>query len=696
VRNVDFLVRLVKYLANETGNLISARGIGKFLKSQNISISITAILNYMNYLTTAMLISAVQRSDIQGKKVFEVGEKYYFNDIGLRNSIAGFSPFDLGQIIENIVYLHLKSTGYYVLIGKQNDREIDFIAERSGEKMYIIFLNLKINSMKKMLFLLLLLSACLITKHAVAQQTVTISKKEYEEKVQAIWLAQMLGVIMGWQFEHKPASVEWVDQFPQSYEFAPMDDDWFYEMVALNALEKYGIELTSEQLGKQWVENSAGTWGSSEQARLNVERGIDSPESGHPRYNRLWFTMGNQARGELPGMMNPGMPNAAAEWARKLGRVNSYAEGTDGGIWVAGMISLAFIEDDFRKIVKESINLLDPATPHHKCITQVITMAEAGHSFREIVDHVEDIWHIEYPASNNTVANAGIVAASVWFGEGDYLKTINLAYSAADFVDTDNNAAISGAIVAANKGLNALPENLVAQLNNRVKGEFVGPVKLTPPVDETITNLAKRTVAVAEKIMNKNKVLIKNDNYAITTQKTTPIEAELWKLSDFTQYWNPSWSLERASFGAPGGGVRNLRGGTYLIDNVLVTYPRDEVRGVVLRGDFEVKENDILKLRVASDPGRAWDLLIYINNERFFKETIDGGAILKWEEMPPLSYPESEFVAFKEARQFKDFELSLEKFKGQKVHIRLYQYTLLLNKIPGNAYWQTAIIEEKK
>lgn len=137
VRNVDFLVRLIKYLASETGNLISARGIGKFLKSQNISISITAILNYLNYLTTAMLISKVQRSDIQGKKVFEVGEKYYFNDIGLRNAIAGFSPFDLGQIVENAVFLHLKSIGYSVLIGKQNDKEIDFIAERMGEKIYI-------------------------------------------------------------------------------------------------------------------------------------------------------------------------------------------------------------------------------------------------------------------------------------------------------------------------------------------------------------------------------------------------------------------------------------------------------------------------------------------------------------------------------------------------------------------------------
>jgi predicted AAA+ superfamily ATPase len=137
VRNVDFLIRLIKYLASEAGNLISARGIGKFLKSQNISISITAILNYLNYLTTAMLISKVQRSDIQGKKVFEVGEKYYFNDIGLRNAITGFSPFDLGQIVENAVFLHLKSIGYSVLIGKQNDKEIDFIAERMAEKIYI-------------------------------------------------------------------------------------------------------------------------------------------------------------------------------------------------------------------------------------------------------------------------------------------------------------------------------------------------------------------------------------------------------------------------------------------------------------------------------------------------------------------------------------------------------------------------------
>ncbi len=137
VRNVEFLVRLIRYLAGEIGNIVSARNIVKFLKSQNINISINMVLNYIDYLTTAMLVEKVKRTDIHGKKVFEVGEKYYFNDIGIRNAVVGFSPFDLGQILENAVFLHLKFLGYSVVVGKQNEKEVDFIAEKGGEKVYI-------------------------------------------------------------------------------------------------------------------------------------------------------------------------------------------------------------------------------------------------------------------------------------------------------------------------------------------------------------------------------------------------------------------------------------------------------------------------------------------------------------------------------------------------------------------------------
>ncbi len=137
VRNVEFLERLIIFLAKQSGTVFSARNIVKFLKSQNIKISVSSVLDYVNYLRTAFFISKANRTDIQGRKIFEVGEKYYFTDIGLRNTIAGFSPFELGQIIENAVYNHLKFLSYSVLVGQSSSKEIDFIAEKNSEKVYI-------------------------------------------------------------------------------------------------------------------------------------------------------------------------------------------------------------------------------------------------------------------------------------------------------------------------------------------------------------------------------------------------------------------------------------------------------------------------------------------------------------------------------------------------------------------------------
>ena len=74
--------------------------------------------------------------------------------------------------------------------------------------------------------------------------------------------------------------------------YAPVDDDYYYEMVALRAFEKYGIELTVQELGQQWLENNAGSWGSSEHALLLLKRGLKPPDTGHPKYNKLWWTIG--------------------------------------------------------------------------------------------------------------------------------------------------------------------------------------------------------------------------------------------------------------------------------------------------------------------------------------------------------------------------------------------------------------------
>lgn len=532
---------------------------------------------------------------------------------------------------------------------------------------------------------------------------VLLTRSEYLDKVKAIWHAQIIAVNMGWQFEHRQASVKWVDQFPQNQLYdlnknggAPIDDDWYYEMAALRAFKTHGVGLTVQQLGKQWVENRVGTWGSSEMARLNLEKGIDAPASGHPRHNRLWFTMGNQCRGDLFGMVAPGLPNVAAQLSSDLGHINSYAEGTDGGVMVSTMISIAFFEKDPKKVVRLARQVLHPETPHRKCLDMIVSMADAGKSAREIFDAVEDEWHAVYPATNNSVSNMGLAATAVYFGEGDFLKSLNLAFSGGDFTDADCNGAVAGAVVAAMHGMKALPVHLVKPIQNRIKGEYLGPLKITPAVDVTISQLTEETVLVGEQLLAKNGAKRSRDGFVISVPsevKTRP--AEVFHPNAFVRFWNPDWKLERAGFGAPGGGHRGIRGGTFVDEDVLSTFPADETRGVVLSRTVKLGQTPSLSMEVAADPGRTWKLEVFVNHERVLQQLIEGGPAIDWEGVSPLGFPPptEEYIASKKARQFQKVNVDLSKWAGQEVVLRLYDLTLVRNRYPGNAYWKNVVVK---
>lgn len=138
IRNVSFLESLVGYLADNVGALFSASNISKYLKSQKIDISPQLTINYLRALANAYFVHKVVRSEIGGLKIFEIGEKYYFEDIGLRNAIIGFNQqADLHKLLENVVYLHLLHQGYTVFVGKLGNKEIDFTGERDGAKIYV-------------------------------------------------------------------------------------------------------------------------------------------------------------------------------------------------------------------------------------------------------------------------------------------------------------------------------------------------------------------------------------------------------------------------------------------------------------------------------------------------------------------------------------------------------------------------------
>ena len=138
IRNIPLLENLVMYLADNTGSIFSALNISKYLKSQKINIPTQSVINYLGALTNAFFVHKVSRADINGLKIFEIGEKFYFEDLGLRNCIRSFNyRNDIGKLMENSVYLQLLRNGYKVYVGKSGEQEIDFMAEKNGEKLYV-------------------------------------------------------------------------------------------------------------------------------------------------------------------------------------------------------------------------------------------------------------------------------------------------------------------------------------------------------------------------------------------------------------------------------------------------------------------------------------------------------------------------------------------------------------------------------
>ena len=137
IRNTDFFHELILYTAANTGNLITSKKISDYLKSQRVDISPRVILNYLHYLTNAFMLYKISREDVQSKKIFEINHKYYFEDWGMRNALLGQNNYSAPDILENVVFSHLKNQGYAVSVGVLKNLEIDFIARRNNETIYI-------------------------------------------------------------------------------------------------------------------------------------------------------------------------------------------------------------------------------------------------------------------------------------------------------------------------------------------------------------------------------------------------------------------------------------------------------------------------------------------------------------------------------------------------------------------------------
>ena len=137
IMNYDLFNRVARFIVENVGKTFSANAIARFLKSEGRSLSVEAVYNYVEWLEKAFAIYRCQRYDLHGKSVLKTQEKFYLADASLKYCMMGFNPKSIAAMLENTVYFELKRRGYDVYIGKNGTKEIDFIAARRDERIYI-------------------------------------------------------------------------------------------------------------------------------------------------------------------------------------------------------------------------------------------------------------------------------------------------------------------------------------------------------------------------------------------------------------------------------------------------------------------------------------------------------------------------------------------------------------------------------
>lgn len=137
IRDIGHLERILSFAFDNVGSPVSARRISAFFKNQQTRITADTVLNHLSYLCDAFLLFRASRFEIKGRKHLEFLDKFYPGDLGLRHALFGYREGDIGGLLENVVYLELLRRGYQVKIGLLDQAEIDFVAERNGERLYV-------------------------------------------------------------------------------------------------------------------------------------------------------------------------------------------------------------------------------------------------------------------------------------------------------------------------------------------------------------------------------------------------------------------------------------------------------------------------------------------------------------------------------------------------------------------------------
>lgn len=348
----------------------------------------------------------------------------------------------------------------------------------------------------RLLLIFFIVGLSLVGYRSEAQNDmVALPARVVYDRIHGAWLGQLIGNFTGLPTEGRyhamPNPADSVDLVTLSA--WQTDDDTSMEWVALYMLEQYGLDLTYEEVREAWIAHiNDAIWVANAEARRLMDEGMVPPDTGRRGVNLWWYAIDAQIESEVFGLIAPGMGKVAQERATWFARVTNDGYAVDAAAFYAIMYARAFVESDPREIVSQARAYFAPDSMVVQIASDVLEWSAQYPDWRDARRKI--FVHYDDPPFYTSRPNLAATLMAVLYGGGDFERTVTIATLAG--WDNDCNAATAGGFVGSLVGYSGLPRHLVAG-----SGDIYRNTNRSGLGDDTVSNMASRTQALAERVI---------------------------------------------------------------------------------------------------------------------------------------------------------------------------------------------------
>lgn len=403
---------------------------------------------------------------------------------------------------------------------------------------------------------LLAVSACLVLAPAAPAKEPPrrMSRAELLDRIRGGWAGQMIGVAFGAPTEFKSNGKigEWdLTWKPGMLANTIHQDDLYVEMTFAKVMDDVGLDATSADYGRAFRDSKYHLWHANAGARRLLNQGLLPPWSGHPKYNIHANDIDFQIEADFIGLMSPGLPRFSNRYCDRVGRVMNHGDGLYGGMFVCGMYSAAFFESAPRRVVEAGLACIPARSTYARMIQDLLDQSARHPSdWRKVWQLIQDRWDRDdacpdgalQPFNIDASLNGAYIAFGLLFGDGDFLKTMEISTRCGQ--DSDCNPSSAAGVLGVMHGFARVPDLFKAELATLADQKFsFAPYSFNDIVRSTETRALKVIRQAGGQVTDTEVVIPRQSPRAPRLEQWSPgIPAQRVSAADAAWTWTGSWT----------------------------------------------------------------------------------------------------------------------------------------------------------